>query len=46
MQALLILALLMSVFAMDISLLKALCWGVIIAVDFAKLSDVHFIIAA
>jgi hypothetical protein len=44
MQALFILPLLMSAFAMAISLLAALCSGFIMAVDFIMLSDVHAII--
>src|ERR1700760_1691697 len=46
MQALPILPLLMSVFAMAISLLAGVWPGAIIIVDFIKLSEVHFIIAA
>lgn len=46
MQALFILPLLISVFAMAISLFAAFCSGFIMAVDFIKFSDVHAIIFA
>ena len=46
MQALRILPLLISEFAMAISLLAAVWPGAIIAVDFIMLSEVHAIIAA